>query len=671
MNTSKRRLRWTLGAFLFALVVPTAVLIYQAYGQLRAETFYQHRVLAEELANRIDLRMRAVIDTEEARALADYGFLVVQGGADANFVQRSPLSGFPVEAAVPGLLAYFQIDSHGAFSTPLVPVGVDAAAYGVSAADLAQREALQQRVRELLNGADVGAARGTTVPAGVAGGLGAVLSKSEAKSDSSQALFDRLAAPSTGKSIDESAPGDAGYGRIADLELDSGYAARRENGQFAPREAEPVERQRISRKERALLAPTPAAATVPANAAANAPTNAPASRSDVRVGIFETELDPFAFRRLDADRFVLFRKVALNGERLIQGAVIDQAKFIEGIVAAPFRETLLSQMSNLIVGYQGEVVDSIDGRRADNYALGGKMRGALLYRSALSAPLHDFELVFTITQLPVGPGGRVIGWTTLVLVLVLCGGFWGVYRLGVRQIDLNAQQQDFVSAVSHELKTPLTSIRMYGEILRAGWADEEKKKSYYDFIYHESERLSRLINNVLRLARLTHNGDDLDRKPVKAAELLRLVESKVAAQVEQAGFTLQVDRTPIAGDPSILVDADSVVQILINLVDNALKFSARAAVKVVEFGCRAQSGGAVLFWVRDHGPGVPKAQMRKIFELFYRPEGELTRETVGTGIGLALVHQLTIAMGGSVHVRNCEPGAEFSVIFPSGPSAAD
>ena len=115
---------------------------------------------------------------------------------------------------------------------------------------------------------------------------------------------------------------------------------------------------------------------------------------------------------------------------------------------------------------------------------------------------------------------------------------------------------------------------------------------------------------------------------------------------------------------AVVVDADCFAQIFINLVDNALKFSAGAAVKTVEIAARRASDGGVLFTVRDYGPGVPKAQMKKIFELFYRAENELTRETVGTGIGLALVRQLAAAMGARVDVRNCEPGAEFRLQFP-------
>ena len=239
-----------------------------------------------------------------------------------------------------------------------------------------------------------------------------------------------------------------------------------------------------------------------------------------------------------------------------------------------------------------------------------------------------------------------------------------MYRFAVGQLRLARQQQDFVSAVSHELKTPLTSIRMYGEMLKAGWADDAKKQTYYDYIHSESERLSRLIENVLQLARLTRSSQQLDVKRVASSELLDMVRSKCATQAERAGFALTVrDGAPTGTE--LAVDADAFAQVLINLVDNALKFSSGAQRKEIEIASRFETDGWVLFTVRDFGPGIPKGQMKKIFELFYRPPDELTRATAGTGIGLALVLQLTAAMGGRVEVRNCEPGAEFRVSFPA------
>src|SRR5690606_1288666 len=294
--------------------------------------------------------------------------------------------------------------------------------------------------------------------------------------------------------------------------------------------------------------------------------------------------------------------------------------------------------------------------------------GLVLQRARLSPPFGELELGFLVERLAParGPGASLLAWTSVVLAAVLVAGFLLIYRFAVGQIRLTRQQQDFVSAVSHELKTPLTSIRMYGEMLKAGWVDEAKRATYYDYIHGESERLSRLIENVLQLARLTRNTQRFDLKRVGVEELLDVVRSKAATQVERAGFTLELRND--AGDAAVTVDADCFTQIAINLVDNAQKFASGAERKEVVIACRRESGGTILFTVRDFGPGIAKSQMRRIFELFYRPADGLTRETAGTGIGLALVKQLATAMGGRVDVRNCEPGAEFRLSFPEAPA---
>jgi two-component system phosphate regulon sensor histidine kinase PhoR len=207
-------------------------------------------------------------------------------------------------------------------------------------------------------------------------------------------------------------------------------------------------------------------------------------------------------------------------------------------------------------------------------------------------------------------------------------------------------------------------------MLREGWAPEDKKQSYYAFIHDESERLSRLIGNVLQLARMNRNEVKVDVKAVSVSALIDGVRSPVSSQIERAGFALRVNCDAAAGQAVIEVDADAFTQILINLVDNAVKFAAGADSRIIDIGCRQQRDGSVVFSVRDYGPGVPRDQMKKIFRLFYRSENELTRETVGTGIGLALVRQLTEAMGGQVDVVNRAPGAEFRVVFPAaGPRA--
>ncbi len=695
--------RWLL-VFFLALAVPTAVLIHRAYSQLKWEAFHQYQLLAEELAARIDDRVTALINAEEDRAFTDYAFLVVAGDPAANFLQRSPLSAYPLQTSLPGLIGYFQVDAQGVFSTPLLPQpGARPADFGISGYELEQRQALAQRIRRILSdnrlvqgGAGTGRDRTLSsarrfrdtgddtheqTDATAAYNLDEALSQvGKAVSQSpipgapaerevtGQAAFDRLNAP-VAKLEQKNKPAPAGkLGRVEDLKLDKRYqvapADERQELVSTPKSAAPEKR---ARRERGVLPELPSAHGVPSFEPGKPATTPAASKEAERdIRIFESEIDPFEFSLLDSGHFVLFRKVWRNGQRYIQGVLLEQAPFLKGVIQTAFSETALSQMSELIVAYQGEVFAAFAGSKAGDYLSSAEqLNGALLYQTRLSAPLSELEIIFTITRLPPGPGGTLITWIATTLVVVLCGGFYLLYRLGAGQIELSRQQQNFVSAVGHELKTPLTSIRMYGEMLREGWAPEEKKQVYYDFIFDESERLSRLISNVLQLARMTRNDMQVTVKAVSVTELVGGIRAKVASQIERAGFVLNLDCNQNTGQALICVDTDAFAQIIINLVDNALKFSAKAEHKVIDIACRRLNTGGVQFSVRDYGPGVPRNQMKKIFRLFYRSENELTRETVGTGIGLSLVHQLAQAMQAQVDVVGQDPGAEFRVTFPA------
>ena len=146
------RLKLLLAALFAALLVPSVVLVMQAFAQLEYEGFFQHRILAEELTTRIDARVSEVIEREEARTFSDYQFLVVSGDASANFVERSELSRFPVANELPGLVGYFQVDASGELSTPLVPEDVEnVEALGMSEQELAGRLALKARMQEVLS----------------------------------------------------------------------------------------------------------------------------------------------------------------------------------------------------------------------------------------------------------------------------------------------------------------------------------------------------------------------------------------------------------------------------------------------------------------------------------------------------------------------------------------
>jgi signal transduction histidine kinase len=662
---NKKRLRNLLALFFVALAAPTVVLIWQAYGQLKFEALHQHRGIAEELTQRIDSQLNEMIRVADSRSFADYSFLVVSGDPNAKFVQRSPLSAYPVAASLPSVLGHFQVDSEGAFSTPLLPAaGTKVADLGISDSEFAERQKLARELQAVL-------ADNRLVQSPAIAGLRRAVGKSAAAPESiveeedkekadtfrdyDQAVFDELS-----QRQNESAKVGA-FALDEPLERTSEDAEQELPQQDGIADAIDSSPGRSKRREQIALPESvqPAEEELIANLAAP---------SSLRISTFESEIDPLEFSLLDSGHFVLYRKVWRDGERYIQGFVVDQAAFLQDTIGSQFAGTALSGMANLNVAYESLMISGFSGRSAGRYSRSApEFNGEFLYRSRLSAPLDSLELIFRINHLPAGAGAGVLGWVTLVLLLVFLGGFAAMYRVGLSQINLARQQQDFVASVSHELKTPLTSIRMYGEMLKEGWADEDKRQRYYEFIHDESERLSRLISNVLQLARISRNEPQFDMQPVAAAELMSNTESKISSQVERAGFELRFVQDESVNDAKISIDEDCFMQIIINLVDNAIKFSKDATEKVVEVRSKRVANDQIVFSVRDFGPGVPRDQMKKIFELFYRSESELTRETVGTGIGLAIVYQLTTAMGGSVDLVNVDPGAEFRVTWPAMP----
>ena len=688
------RLRLWLALLFAALALPSALLVQHAYGQLKWEAFHRQRVLAEEFAQRVDSRLAALVAAEEARPATDYRFLVVAGDPGARVLALSPLASFPPERTLPGALGHFEVEADGTFRSPLLPAaGEDPGRHGITRDALAARTARVAELRELLArhrvGGEPALAGARDAPARAsadaerlelslsriegdrARGAGASVAEGVAASSEpgrldkkiasapAQALFDRLDDATSSRAPAASAPPADSLGRVEELRLEQAYSAEAE----AKRDTGARAKARQARKEQSLA---PAVAPAPA-----APALAEAQASEaLPIRAFESEVEPFRFARLDADHFVLYRNVWRDGQRTVQGLLLAREALLGSAIGRPFAATALARASDLALAWRGEVLEAWSATGSPRYAAGaGELDGTLLHRARLSAPLGEFELLFDVTRLPPGPGATVLAWVSALLAAMLVLTFLLLYRLGLGQIRLVRQQQDFVSAVSHELKTPLTSIRMYGEMLREGWVDEGRRRDYYEFIHAESERLTRLIDNVLQLARMSRNGLQVAPQEVALGTLCEQARTRLASRVAQTGFTLELNVEAAAATTVVTADPDLFLQIVINLVDNALKFAARAEPRRVVLGARRSEGGGGVVSVRDFGPGVPRDQMKKIFRLFYRPGNELTRETAGTGIGLALVHQLAVAMGGRVDVVNRDPGAEFRVTLPPAPTA--
>ena len=682
---TRRRLTLLLVLFFTALALPTSILVYQAYGQLKWEAFYQHQQLARELTLRIDSGFRDLIEREENRPISDYEFLNVTGSKESAFLQRSPLSVFPLAAAVPGLLGYFQVDASGQLRTPIVPEA-NASSYGISSPELRQREQQEGRIRGILDQNRLVGKSDLEVAPTAAGEIMAEEEAAQARADSPELVAEILSLSSSIAEEDRDNQGQAGFDelttrklltpadnrvsadQVKDLKLEDSYEVAAAEPEVQRLESKKQAEPKRSRKEKVNLPQSLLSQAQNLEKSAPLEDDAAAapvlSQQSIRIQTFESEVEPMEFAQLDSGHFVLFRRVWHQNERYVQGILIDQADFIERLIAPAFRESSLSSMSKLIVAYQGSILQNYAAEYSRRYRPSAEQAtNELLYQSRLIAPFSDVELIYTLARLPVGAGGQVIIWSALVLAIVLVGGCLMLLRLGQRQLALARQQQDFVSAVSHELKTPLTSIRMYGEMLREGWADETKRKSYYDFIFHEAERLTRLINNVLQLARMSRNEQSGNLTAMSVGEALAELKPRLQSQLEPSEFELVISGAEEVDSARIEVDIDWFIQVFTNLVDNAVKFSINGATRRIEIRYQQMQDGRVQFAVRDFGPGIDPDQMKKIFTLFYRSENELTRETVGTGIGLALVQQLAHAMQAEVDVVNCDPGAEFHLRF--------
>ncbi len=331
-----------------------------------------------------------------------------------------------------------------------------------------------------------------------------------------------------------------------------------------------------------------------------------------------------------------------------------------GIVVAIRLEPTLALLEAAAAG-SGEVIGEVTllaATAADVEPLGADLPGlAVRFRPAVDAAAGR-------------PANAWPWFYAAALLLVIGVTLFGAYLLWRdvrREVRLAEMRSSFVSAVSHELKTPLTAIRMFAETLRMNRpADAGTRDEYLDTILNESERLTRLLNNVLDFSKIEQGTKSYHRTPHSLAEIVSFAARAMKYSLEQQHFVL---RTDIDGDlPPALVDRDAIEQAILNLLANAMKYSGDS--RDIEMRLRSDNGGAVIE-VTDHGIGIEPREQARIFERFYRVPGPETDRIPGTGLGLTLVQHIAEAHGGHVTVRS-EPGrgSTFSLCIPLEEAAA-
>lgn len=249
-----------------------------------------------------------------------------------------------------------------------------------------------------------------------------------------------------------------------------------------------------------------------------------------------------------------------------------------------------------------------------------------------------------------------------VMTLFLIGGLVMTLRTASRSMKLSEMKSDFVSNVSHELRTPLASIRVFGEFFKLGRVKEpEKMREYGEYIETESRRLTQLINNILDFSRIESGQKSYNFHPTDVGEVVADTLKMFEVRMKQSDFVINFKASP-ARLPQVLVDADAMTQAMVNLLDNAVKYSGAAREIEVRL---AQKNNWVTVSVTDGGIGIPDEDHDRIFERFHRVSTGLVHNVRGSGLGLSIVKHIVEAHRGKVTVESAPSrGSTFTIHLP-------
>ncbi len=254
---------------------------------------------------------------------------------------------------------------------------------------------------------------------------------------------------------------------------------------------------------------------------------------------------------------------------------------------------------------------------------------------------------------------------TVLSLVTLLVAMWFLVRVARHEVALAKLKANFVADVSHELKTPLALIRMFGETLQDGRvATEEKRQEYYEIITREATRLTNLINNILDFARIEAGRKEYILRPTDIVAVVRQTYHTYASQLDHANFEHHYSEEPNL--PMVDADPDAISQAVLNLISNAQKYSQDEryiAIDVTKDTRRGHAG--VLISVHDRGIGIRPEDRARLVEGFFRADDDRVRERSGTGLGLSLVRHIVQAHGGSVHVESrLVKGSTFRIFLP-------
>jgi two-component system phosphate regulon sensor histidine kinase PhoR len=375
------------------------------------------------------------------------------------------------------------------------------------------------------------------------------------------------------------------------------------------------------------------------------------------------ELSPDAHRHLhtqyDGIEYLLsyIKRYDKENNRVFFIVLRVNLDYITGTLLPEFIEPIGDRGVVGVINARGDVVYGQAIREVDRYLYDRNFESTL-YRWRLLMAKRDSDRLRARAERRRLSDMTLIG---LMLGVMVLGSAFLIYGISTEQ-RVAALKSEFMSNVSHELKTPLSLIRMFGELLMLGKVKTpEKGREYAAIITRESERLSRLIDNVLDFSRIERGKAAYEMKPGDLSEVVERALDFFRYRLEREGRQLEVSLPPQV--PTSMLDENALTLVVLNLVDNAMKYGGTAPIGVtLRYDDKRRE---LLLSVRDQGMGIAPEEQRKVFERFYRTRTVRNTNIRGSGIGLALVKHITEAHGGRVRVDSTlGQGSTFTVTLP-------
>lgn len=597
------RLKLIINLFFIILSVPLAYFVLLSHWGVQQEEKAELQYFTKLLFDTIEQDLNALVFREEIRAVDEYSYyLAADAVVPETASRRSPLSYPPEE---PYILGYLQNNPDGSLQTPLVET--------LTPVPQEQRATIERltAVNTLFNTASFRASE-EQIDTGTHGS--AKTSQQEMVS-----LFDQryLNWSKLQEFTDRTISKDAPVQRITRDQL---YNI--------------VQQEAPNVRDKAMIP------------------------AEFEVEHVQVKVTPMQSRVMNAQDILMFRHIEINSQVYRQGFVILVEEFLRYLQDTYFNGQPMTAFTQLRL----EIIEQDNTIYATETGEIPKKPAAAFHR-VFPQPFSFLRMTLFCEKFPPSGGRRLLNIMRILTGAIILIGLLTMYQSARTVMELSERRAQFVSSVTHELKTPLTNIQMYSEMLEQGVArNREREEEYFQIIGAESRRLSRLIEQVLEFSKLERKQRRFHLQEGTFDDVLSEAQQILQESLDRNDFVLKVEK---AASLRFRYDRDVMIQILVNVLGNSIKFGKNAPPREITISVIPE-GSHIRISVSDTGPGIPEKDLKKVFDDFYRSDHEISRATRGTGIGLALVKKYVTALGGSIRASNNEgAGCTISMQLPA------